>query len=167
MNALICSNWRPEFQAKHAGPALSSVTLTPTDVSQGLVWYNHSSRFQLVFGLVLKTTDDSQGSFGIQSSWSQLAFGLVLNTTNDSQGLVWYNPSTRSQPKFGLVLKLQMTVSVWFGLSPPPDLRRILVWYSNYSVWFGTLTPTGTARVWLGTIDPPEISVEVWFGTQN
>ena len=166
MNALICSNWRPEFQAKHAGPALSSVTLTPTDVSQGLVWHNHSSRFQLVFGLVLKTTDDSQGLVWYNhSSWSQLGFGLVLNTTDDSQGLVWYNHSTRSQPKFGLVLKLQMTVSVWFGISPPPDLRQILVWYSNYSVWFGT--PTGTARVWLGTIDPPEISVEVWFGTQN
>jgi hypothetical protein len=51
--------------------------LTPTDVTQGLVWYNHSSRFQLVFGLVLKTTDVTQG-------------------------LVWYNHSSRFQLVFGL-----------------------------------------------------------------
>jgi hypothetical protein len=37
------------------------LVLKTTDVSQGLVWYNHSSRSQLGFGLVLNTTDDSQG----------------------------------------------------------------------------------------------------------
>ena len=132
MNALICSNWRPEFQAKHAGPALSSVTLTPTDVSQGLVWYNHSSRFQLGFGLVLKTTDVSQvlvwynhsSRFSLCLVWylklqMSARVRLVYNPPDLSWGLVWYST-------------LQMTVWVWFDTITPTDLSRSLVWYSNY-----------------------------------